>query len=75
MVQELMHDCRHNNLRCLSEDENEKLVCCYVGKMLCPICGVHINLKSIKTIDGRVIGSCGDAFREDKFYVSDLYNS
>lgn len=32
------------------------------GANLCPICGKAISLVPGKTLDGRMIGSCGDAF-------------
>ena len=41
------------------EDENEGLK---VEPRLCPVCGESVVLTG-ETMDGRVIGSCGDAFR------------
>ena len=37
---------------------------------LCPICGEKITITG-KTKDGRLIGSCGDAFSEQRFYSCD----
>lgn len=37
---------------------------------LCPICGEHIGIEGMTT-DGRLIGSCGDAFRGDPFFEDD----
>ena len=34
---------------------------------LCPICGEHITLTGDQTTDGRIIGTCGDAFTRDEW--------
>lgn len=33
---------------------------------LCPVCGEHITLNG-STTDGRLIGSCGDAFTRERW--------
>ena len=33
---------------------------------LCPICGEHVKITS-ETSDGRLIGSCGDAFPRERW--------
>ena len=37
---------------------------------LCPICGEHVTLNG-KTVDGRFIGSCGDAFTQKQWEAED----
>jgi hypothetical protein len=34
---------------------------------LCPICGKRIELRQGRTKNGRLIGSCGDAFTVDQW--------
>ena len=36
-------------------------------KGLCPVCGEKIHLTANKTVDGRLIGSCMDAFTEEQW--------
>lgn len=66
------HDCRDNAYRCLSEDDEGRVSCCYSGELLCPVCGKHIGVEAKRTVDNRLIGSCGDAFREERFYVNPI---
>ncbi len=33
---------------------------------LCPVCGEHVTLTG-ETTDGRLIGSCGDAFTRERW--------
>ncbi len=40
---------------------------CFQEISLCPICGEKIVLMPGETKDGRLIGSCGDAFTEKQF--------
>ena len=37
---------------------------------LCPICGEHILIMGM-TKDGRLIGSCGDAFTQERWEEDD----
>lgn len=37
-----------------------------LAERLCPVCGVRVALTG-RTTDGRVIGSCGDAFSFEKW--------
>ena len=45
---------------CIAEDGHEMIISC-------PICGENITLLDKVTTNGRLIGSCGDAFTKEQW--------